>query len=39
MRKRAKIIAEIEFKIARLEERPGLCLYYAHQTAAVLWQQ
>ena len=38
MGKRAKIIAEIERHVARLEERPGLCLYYAHHTAAVLWQ-
>jgi len=39
MGKRAKIITEIERKIARLEDRSGLCLYYAHHTAAVLWQQ
>ena len=38
MGKRAKIIAEIERQIARLEDRPGLCLYYAHHTAAVLWR-
>ena len=38
MGKRAKIIAEIERRIARLEQRPGLCLYYAHHTAAVLCQ-
>ena len=36
MGKRAKIVAEIERRIARLEDRPGLCLYYAHHTAAVL---
>lgn len=38
MGKRGKIIAEIERAIARLDDRPGLCLYYAHQTAAVLWR-
>ena len=38
MGKRAKIIAEIERQITRLEDRPGLCLYYAHHTAAVLWR-
>jgi hypothetical protein len=38
MGKRAKIIAEIERHVARLEDRPGLCLYYAHHTALVLWQ-
>ena len=38
MGKRAKIVAEIERQIARLEDRPGLCLYYAHHTAAVLWR-
>jgi len=38
MGKRAKIVAEIERQLVRLEERPGLCLYYAHHTAAVLWR-
>ena len=38
MGKRSKIIAEIERRLVRLEDRPGLCLYYAHHTAAVLWQ-
>ncbi len=37
MGKRAKMIAEIERQVSRLEKRPGLCLYYAHHTAAVLW--
>jgi hypothetical protein len=36
--KRAKIISEIERQLSRLEDRPGLCLYYAHHTAAVLWR-
>ena len=27
MGKRAKIVAEIERQLARLEDRPGLCLY------------
>ena len=36
MGKRAKMIAEIERRISRLETRPGLCLYYAHHTACVL---
>ena len=39
MGKRGKIIAEIERHVVRLEDRPGLCLYYAHATAAVLWQR
>lgn len=38
MSERRKIIAEIERRIARLDHRPGLCLYYAHQVASVLWQ-
>jgi hypothetical protein len=33
---RGKMIAEIERQVARLEDRPGLCLYYAHHTTAVL---
>jgi hypothetical protein len=37
MGKRAKIVAEIERQLARLETRPGLCLYYAHHVASVLW--
>ncbi len=36
MGKRAKIVGEIERQIGRLDARPGLCLYYAHHTAAVL---
>jgi hypothetical protein len=36
MGKRAKIIGEIERQIGRLDERPGLCLYYAHPTIATL---
>lgn len=39
MGKRSKIIAEIEKRIARLDHRPGLCLYYAHHTADVLWRR
>lgn len=38
MGKRAKIVAEIERHVTRLEDRPGLCLYYAHHTASVLWR-
>ena len=38
MGKRAKIIVEIERAIAKLEDRPGLCLYYAHHTARILYQ-
>ena len=38
MGKRGKMIAEIERHLGRLENRPGLCLYYAHHTAAVLWR-
>lgn len=38
MGKRAKVIAEIERALSRLDNRPGLCLYYAHHTAAVLWR-
>jgi hypothetical protein len=38
MGNRGKMIAEIERQVARLEDRPGLCLYYAHHTAAVLWR-
>lgn len=38
MGKRAKIIAEIERHVARLENRPGLCLYSAHHAASVLWR-
>ena len=38
MGKRGKIIAEIERQINRLDNRPGLCLFYAHHTAAVLWR-
>jgi len=38
MGKRAKIISEIERRVSRLDDRPGLCLYYAHHTAATLWQ-
>ena len=38
MGKRAKIIVEIERAIAKLEDRPGLCLYYAHHTARILCQ-
>ena len=33
---RAKIVAEIERHLARLENRPGLCLFYAHQTVMAL---
>jgi hypothetical protein len=36
MGNRAKVIKEIERHVGRLEDRPGLCLYYAHHTAAVL---
>ena len=36
MGNRGKMVAEIERQVARLENRPGLCLYYAHHTAAVL---
>jgi len=38
MGKRAKMIVEIERRLARLEDQPGLCLYYTHHTASVLWQ-
>lgn len=37
MGKRSKIIQTIERHVSRLEDRPGLCLYYAHHTAATLW--
>ena len=36
MGRRAKIISEIERHVSRLDNRPGLCLYYAHHTAATL---
>ncbi len=38
MGKRAKIIAEIERELAGLGDHAGLCLFYAHHTAAVLWR-
>jgi hypothetical protein len=38
MGKRAKIISEIERHVNRLDDRPGLCLYYAHHTCATLWK-
>jgi hypothetical protein len=38
MGRRAKAIDRIERRIATLENRPGLCLYYAHHTVSVLWQ-
>ena len=38
MGKRAKIISEIERHVSRLENRPGLCLHYAHHTAVTLWK-
>ena len=38
MGKRAKIVAEIERGLARLADQPGLCLFYAHHTAAVFWR-
>ena len=38
MGKRGKLIGEIERQLGRLEDRPGLCLFYAHHTAAVLWR-
>ena len=38
MGKRGKIIAEIERQISRLDDCLGLCLYYAHHTATVLWR-
>ncbi len=36
MGKRAKVISDIERQVSRLDDRPGLCLYYAHYTASVL---
>ncbi len=38
MGKRAKVVAEIERGLARLADQPGLCLFYAHQAASVLWK-
>ena len=38
MGKRAKIVAEIEREVARMGDRPGLCLFYAHAAASVLWR-
>lgn len=38
MGKRAKIIGEIERHVSKLDDQPGLCLYYAHHTAATLWK-
>lgn len=38
MGKRGKIIAEIERRVSGLQDQPGLCLYYAHHTASVLWR-
>src|SRR3989337_2001670 len=38
MSNRKRIIAEIEKRLARLQPRPRLCLYYAHHTASVLWK-
>ena len=39
MGKRGKVIAEIERQIATLDNRPGLCLYYAHHTLSFLWRR
>ena len=36
MGKRSKIISEIKHHVGRLDDRPGLCLYYAHHTCATL---
>ena len=38
MGKRAKVIAEIERQVSKLDNRPGLCLYYAHHTLSILWR-
>ena len=38
MGKRQKIIAEIERALSQLDDRPGLCLWYAHHVAQVLWR-
>jgi hypothetical protein len=38
MGRRAKIVAEIERQVSKLNDQPGLCLYYAHHTASVLWR-
>ena len=38
MGRRAKAIIKIERAIAQLENRPGQCLHYAHQTAKILWE-
>ena len=38
MGKRAKVVAEIERGLTRLADQPGLCLFYAHQAASVLWK-
>jgi len=34
--KKANIISEIERRVSKLENRHGLCLYYAHHAASVL---
>jgi len=39
MGRRAKAILKIERAIAQLEDRPGLCLHYAHYTAKIIWEQ
>ena len=39
MGNRAKTVAEIERRLARLNSHPGLCLYYAHHAASVLWRR
>ena len=36
MSRRKKIVAEIERNITKWGARPGLCLYYAHETITVL---
>jgi len=38
MGKRAKVITEIERQVSKLDNRPGLCLYYAHHALSILWK-
>ena len=38
MGKRGKIIEQIERQLGRLDDQPGLCLFYAHHALSVLWR-
>lgn len=36
MGNRSKVIREIERQVSKLDDRPGLCLYYAHHALSIL---